>query len=294
MNKNTRNKIIGIVITVLLIALVALTVRIIITVNKNEKEVEKNDILEFLNEKYRNESIPSYSPVYGLLNYTFSSLGGNVTMDVLNNTHMIHYSALESVGVDNIYKSKFGMTKGQYMASSNYVIAPESNCYYHQNNLRDSSYDCDNICSSSNGTIISFLSKKLSYDNIGLDEINTFCKRNALFPLDSSNRIFIDVYKLKNIYNELTGQDFNYTSDVTSNEYYDMGAYLVDLKGGFTENITDIKSIEIESIDDNKIVVSYVAKTDNNRDINGKVTLSKLEDKKYIILSNDNDLKNII
>lgn len=294
MKKSTRDKIIKIIIAVFLVALIVLTVRIIIIVNKNEKEVEKTSIMKFLNETYNNENLPGYSPVYGLLNYTFSSLGSNVTMDVLNNSHMIHYSELNSIGVDNIYKSKYGMTKSQYMLSSNYVSAPVSNCYYHQNVLNESGYDCDSICSSGNTNIMNFLNKKLSYVNIGEDEINAFCKRNALYPIETNNKIFIDVYALKNIYKELTGGEFNYTSAVTSSEYYNMGAYLIELKSGFNENIIDIKSIEIDSISGNEIKVSYVATTDNGRDINGNLVLSKLDEHKYIIVSNDNDLKNII
>ena len=292
MNKKTRKIIILSVSCILVLLLIIFGIRTIIIINNSKKQTEQLDLNAYF-AKYENEDIASYNPIYGLLNYTFDELNSSADMTLLNNTHMLHYSELNSEGIDSIYKSKYGVSKSEYSDKSNYIEDPTSNCYYNKNVLNDSSYDC-NVCSKDNSEIVNYMYDKLEWDNIGEEEINNFCMKDAIYPIESNTRIFVDVYALKGIYNELTGKELELSSDITNSEYYQYGAFLADLNPGLDESIISIKSLEVKSINDDKIKCEYTALTDADNDIKGTVTLVKKEDGVYYILSNKNSLNNNI
>ena len=294
MSKKVRNIIIGSVIAIILIILVVLVVKAVNAINNSKNDVERNSVFKYLTETYVDEVIPSHSPLYGIMNYSFTKLEDNINMEFLHNSHLVSYSELNSVGVDNIYKNKFGLTKEQYINQPNYISSPTSNCYYNQDVLKKENYNCDTVCAGDSASIITEITKKLAWVNIGEEEIKTYCMKNAIYPIDSDKKVFIDTIKMQQIFKEITGNDLTFGGVITESEYAQYGAYLIDKRNGLEENITGIKSVDVKSFKDNKVKAKYVATTDNGRDIDGTITLLKLDEDKYIVLENSNDLGNQI
>lgn len=294
MSKKVRNIIIGSIITIILVVLVVLVVRAVNAINNSKNEVEREALFKYLTEKYVDEDIPSHSPLYGILNYSFTKLEDNITMEFLHNSHLVQYGELNQVGIDNIYKKKYGLTKEEYINQSNFISSPTSNCYYHENVLNKEDYNCDQVCSSGTANIITEITKKLAWVNIGEDEIKTYCMKNAVYPLDSDKKMFIDTIKIQAIFKEITGNDLTFGGVIADSEYAEFGAYLIDRRNGLDENITGIRSVDVKSVKDGKIKAKYVASTDNGRDINGTIIVLKIEEGNYIVLENDNELGNQI
>lgn len=288
MLRKTRNKILAVILSLIALALIIIIIRTIVVVNNSKGNVERDEIFKYLNNEYENVSIPSYSPVYGILNYSFDSINtSNTTMNFLYNSHMVYYSELDSIAIDKIYNDKVGMTKNEYENSDDFIVLPKSNCYYHQNELKDDLFNCDELCNGDKGELIKSITNNLKYVNVGETEINNFCLKDPKFPFDA-NKVYVDVFKLKSIFNEITGQEINFGDVVNENEYYKYGAYLVDNRPGLEENIVNISSIEVKSIKGNMITCNYTAATDNGNEINGTVKLEKYNGKYYIISNKNN------
>ena len=119
MSKKVRNIIIGSVIAIILIILVVLVVKAVNAINDSKNDVERNSVFKYLTEAYVDEDIPSHSPLYGILNYSFTKLEDNINMEFLHNSHLVAYSELNSVGVDNIYKNIDAIETTTYIILTN-------------------------------------------------------------------------------------------------------------------------------------------------------------------------------
>ena len=138
---NNKKIILKIIIACVVISIISFSIYAYITIHKSNLESERIDLLTYLNNTYKNEVLPSRSPIYGLLNYNFDEIDpSKISTKVLNYTNMFYNSELNSTGVDKIYKDKTGKTKSEYESQSNYVYMKEANCYYHQNVLKDKTY----------------------------------------------------------------------------------------------------------------------------------------------------------
>ena len=59
-----------------------------IKINKESKNVMKEEILEYLTESFKNENVSSKSPLLGLLNYNFDEIN-SLSTDMLIYTNMM-------------------------------------------------------------------------------------------------------------------------------------------------------------------------------------------------------------
>lgn len=288
MNNETKKKIIIAVSSLLVVALLAVIIYALIVVNNQKEEELKNDILNFLNDEYKNTLVSNLSVTYGLLNYNFSNLNTTITTSFLNDTNFLVNNEMTDEVLNRIYQSKYGMNKTQYESQANFMRYPHLNCYYHQNVLKDSKYDCDNFCSKSMQYKINGLIELYSgSDNITEEEVNTYCKKNAIYsPFEDES--IIDLNSLRTLFNKITGVDIIFDNEITSNEYYNYGAYV-------TKNINSIKDgikeiTEITSVKDGKdnVKALYKATTVNNNELEGTVTLKKNNESYYIIANEIN------
>ena len=123
-------------------------------------------------ESFKNENVASKSPLLGLLNYNFDTTE-NISTDMLIYTNMMSSSEMNEIGINSIYKGKYGLTKTEYIQSSRYVSNPQTNCYYYQNDLKQPGFNCNSICAKSDAAIRNDITNLLQWPNILPDDIDT-------------------------------------------------------------------------------------------------------------------------
>lgn len=255
-----------------------------IKISKESKNVMKEEILEYLTESFKNENVSSKSPLLGLLNYNFDEIN-SLSTDMLIYTNMMSYSEMNSIGIDNIYKSEYGLTKSMYIQSNKYLSNPYTNCYYYQNVLKQSGFNCDNVCSKNDATIRKNIMDKLQWPNVLPEDIDNYCVKNALFPIETKG-YFVNISDMQELFKSLTNKELTLDSKITSNKYYKYGAYLEEESLRLTDNIKEISKVTSAKKSGNKYIAEYEALTDQNKTLNGKVTLLK-ENETYYIVSNE-------
>jgi len=293
MSKEKKKHIIKISVISLIIFLFIIAIYSYTIINKEVKYEYEQEILTYLNETYVNEDLRSYSPVYGLLNYNFDDIDGSgFSTEVLMFSNILINNEMTSEEMNSIYKSKVGMSKNEYINKSNYISIPSSNCYYYENVLNLSGYNCKSVCSKSDSEIIKILYEKHEWDNILSEDIDTYCIKNPAFPIESGG-IFINLLKVKEMFYNITGKDLTFKSEITDNEYYGYNSYLLEENLRLNDNIKEIS--EITNINKSKDIfkVDYIALTDEDKQLNGKVSLRKHEEGYYIISNEINTTNRI-
>lgn len=282
----TRILIIGTIVVVAVVLIYAA-----IKINKESKIVMQEEIQEYLNESYKNENVASKSPLLGLLNYNFDEIN-SLSTDMLIYTNMMSSSEMNDIGIDNIYKSEYGLTKSMYIGSSKYLSNPYTNCYYYQNVLKQSGFNCDSVCSKNDASIRQSIMNKLQWPNVLPEDIDNYCVKNALFPIESEG-YFVNISDMKELFRGLTNKELTFDSKITSNKYYKYGAYLETESLRLTDNIKEISKVTSVKKKGDKYIAEYDALTDQNNTLNGKVTLQK-ENEKYYVISNEINTSNYI
>ena len=287
-SKSIKSLIIKIVLFIIIITCIVLAVYAYKTILNSKYTMEEENLTNYINNQYKN-SIIEKSPIYGLLNYNFEEINpSNISNNILNNTNMFYNSEVETDKLDQIYKDIVGMSKSEY--ESNVVLLPEGNCYYHQDQLKEKNYNCDKVCSSNTESIMKEIMDKLSWDNVSDEEVKNYCKKNGVYDTNedlSYENMFIDLNKLKSLFYDITSKDLLFGSDIINNKYYKYDV-LIDKRENNIENpIKNIKNIDVLSIKGDIIESSYEAETINNTVLNGKLKSQKINDNKYVILSNE-------
>ena len=262
-----------------------------IKINKESNIVMQEEIQEYLNESFKNENVASKSPLYGLLNYNFDEIN-SLSTDMLIYTNIMSSSEMNNIGIDNIYKSEYGLTKNMYIQSNKYLSNPYTNCYYYQNVLKQSGFNCDSVCSKNDATIRQSIMNKLQWPNVLPEDIDNYCVKNALFPIESEG-YFVNVADMKELFKSLTNKELTLDSKITSNKYYKYGAYLETESLRLSDNIKNISKVTSVKKKGDKYIAEYEALTDQKNTLSGKVTLLK-ENEKYYIISNEINTSNYI
>ncbi len=262
-----------------------------IKISKESKIVMQEEIQEYLNESYKNENVASKSPLLGLLNYNFDELN-SISTDMLIYTNIMSSSEMNNIGIDNIYKSEYGLTKNMYISSKKYLSNPYTNCYYYQNVLKQSGFNCDSVCSKNDATIRQSIMNKLQWPNVLPEDIDNYCIKNALFPIEAEG-YFVNVSDMKELFKSLTNKELTLDSKITSNKYYKYGAYLETESLRLVDNIKKITKVTSVKKKGDNYIAEYEAITDQNNTLNGKVTLLK-ENDKYYVISNEINTSNYI
>ena len=286
MNNYNNKKIINIALILIIVVIFGLFIFFIGKFKNNEKDGLSEEILVFLNETYKNDSVSSKSVIYGLLNFNFNSLE-SISTDSLIYSNMMSNSIMNETGIDSIYMGEFNISKNDYFSSNRYVDNPNMNCYYYQNNLNKKSFNCDSVCSKDLSFIMNDMMDKLDFINVLPEDAKTYCIKNALYPIEL-NGYFVNLTDMKNLYKEITNIDLVFDKDISSNKYYKYDAYLENKLLRLDDNINYIS--EINSLDkkNNNYVVSYKATTDSGKVLNGILTLGKNE-YNYYLISNEID-----
>ena len=274
-------------IAIMAIALIYAALKI----NKESKVVMQEEIQVYLNDTYKNDNVASKSPLLGLLNYNFDEIN-SLSADMLIYTNIMSSSEMNEIGIDNIYKSEYGLTKNMYIGSSKYISNPYTNCYYYQNVLKQSGFNCDSVCSKNDTTIRNAIMNKLQWPNVLPEDIDSYCVKNALFPIEADG-YFVNVSDMQELFKNLTNKELTLDSKITSNKYYKYGAYLETESLRLTDNIKEISKVTSVKKKSDKYIAEYEALTDQNKTLNGKVTLLK-ENEKYYIISNEINSSNYI
>lgn len=291
MNEQTSKIITNVTIIGSLVIIVGVVLYALGVINK-QKDVEiADEVYTYLNETFKNENVASKSPLLGLLNYNFDNVE-NISTDKLIYTNMMSSSEMNNIGIDLIYKGEYGYTKTEYIQSSRYVSNPQTNCYYYQNVLKKSEFNCNSICSKSDAQIRTSITNLLQWPNILPDDIDTFCVKNPLFPIESEG-YFVNLTEVKDLYKRITNKDLVFDSKVTDNKYYKYDAYLETESLRLEDNIKQIKEIRSVKEKGDKYVVTYVALTDGGKEKEGTVTLM-FENEQYYVVSNEIDNKNYL
>lgn len=279
------NKIISIILVFIFIGVGVFLVFSISKIRKEEKVGLKEDILVFLNESYKNDSLSSKSVIYGLLNFNFDNLD-SISTDNLIYSNMMSNSIMNDTGVDNIYMGEFNMSKNSYFNNSRYVSNPNMNCYYYQNVLKEKGYNCDSVCSKNESFIMSEMMNKFGFINVLPDDAKIYCKKNALYPIEYDG-YFVNLTDMKNLYKEVTNVDLVFDSKISSSKYFKYDAYLESDLLRLDDNINNISEIIDLNKKNGNYVVSYKAITDSGKELNGEVVLGKNES--YYLVSNKID-----
>lgn len=284
MNKDNSKKIISIVLIFVFICVGVLLVFFITKLGREEKKGLEEDILKYLNETYKVEGVSSKSPIYGLLNYNFDSLDSIGTDDLIY-SNMMSYSLMNDDGIDSIYMGEYNMNKSSYLASNRYVDNPNMNCYYYQNVLNEKGYNCDSVCSKSESAIMSEMMKKLEFINVLPEDVKIYCKKNALYPIDS-NGYFVNLTDLKNLYKSITNKELKFDDKVINNKYYKYDAYLESELLRLEDNINKVSEVNSLKKSNDNYIVSYKALTDSKKELKGVLTLGYSENRYYLISNN--------
>ena len=216
----------------------------------------------------------------------------SLSTDMLIYTNMMSSSQMNDIGIDNIYKSEYGLTKNMYIQSNRYLSNPYTNCYYYQNVLKQSGFNCDSVCSKNDATIRQSIMNKLQWPNVLPEDIDNYCVKNALFPIEAEG-YFVNITDMKELFKSLTNKELTYDSKITSNKYYKYGAYLETESLRLTDNIKEISKVTSVKKKGDKYIAEYEALTDQNKTLNGKVTLLN-KNEKYYIISNEINTSNYI
>lgn len=277
---NKNNKVISIILVLVFIVVGFVLVFSISKIRKEEKVGFKEDILVFLNDKYKNE-LASKSPIYGLLNFNFDNLN-SISTDDLIYSNMMSNSIMNDTGIDSIYMGEYGKSKSSYYSDSRYVENPNMNCYYYQNILKEKGYNCDSVCSKSESSIMIEMMNKLGFINVLPEDAKTYCKKNALYPIEYDG-YFVNLTDMKNLYKEITNVDLEFDSKISSNKYYKYDSYLEGELLRLEDNINNISEISDLSKKSGNYVVIYKAITDSGKELNGELIVGKKENGYYLI-----------
>ena len=280
------NKLITIIIVFVFIVVGIVIGFSLIKINKEEKVGIKDEILVFFNDKYKNDGLASKSPLYGLLNFNFSSLD-NISTDDLIYSNMFSNSIMNDAGIDNIYMGEYNMSKSSYYSNVRFVSNPSMNCYYYQDVLKEKGYNCDTVCSKGQSYVMNEMMSKLGFINVLPEDMDVYCKKNPLYPIESVG-YFVNLTDMKNLYKEITNVDLVFDDKVSSNKYYKYDAYLEDELLRLDDNINFVSEIINLEKKNGKYVVEYKAKTDSGKVLNGVVSLIK-EGENYYLFSNKID-----
>lgn len=277
---DNKKKIINILIIICVCVVVILGIYAVINLYDKKKNAYKYEIIDYLTKE-------NLDVKYGLLSYNFTSVS-TINTSALINTHFMEKSLLNNEGINNIYLSKYGVTKENYINASNYVSNPMQNCYYYQNTLNNASYNCDSVCSMSTSQIMNEIKNKLGWDNILPEDAKTYCIKKPVYLLEG-NGYFVNLNELKNLYTTITNKELTFDNVITSNEYYKYGTYLSKNISTLVNYIKSIETIDELSINSNTYKASYTAIDNKDNEIKGIVTLEKINDK-YFIVANEINL----
>ena len=291
MNEQTSKIITNITIIGSLVIIIGVVLYALGVINKQQDVEVADEVYTYLNETFKNDNVASKSPLLGLLNYNFDNVE-NISTDKLIYTNMMSSSEMNNIGIDMIYKGEYGYTKSEYIQSSRYVSNPQTNCYYYQNVLKKPGFTCNSICSKSDAQIRTSITNLLQWPNILPDDIDTFCVKNPLFPIESEG-YFVSLVDLKDLYKRITNKDIVFDSKITNNKYYKYDAYLETESLRLEDNIKEIKEIRSVKEKGNNYEVTYVALTDGRKEKEGTVTLM-YENDQYYVVSNKIDNKNYL
>lgn len=291
MNEQTSKIITNITIIGSLVIIIGVVLYALGVINKQQDVEIADEVYTYLNETFKNDNVASKSPLLGLLNYNFDNVE-NISTDKLIYTNMMSSSEMNNIGIDLIYKGEYGYTKSEYIQSSRYVSNPQTNCYYYQNVLKKPGFTCNSICSKSDAQIRTSITNLLQWPNILPDDIDTFCVKNPLFPIESEG-YFVSLVDLKDLYKRITNKDIVFDSKITNNKYYKYDAYLETESLRLEDNIKEIKEIRSVKEKGNNYEVTYVALTDGRKEKEGTVTLMH-ENDQYYVVSNKIDNKNYL
>lgn len=291
MNEQTSKIITNVTIIGSLVIIIAVVLYALGVINKQQDVAVADEVYTYLNETFKNDNVASKSPLLGLLNYNFDNVE-NISTDKLIYTNMMSSSEMNNIGIDLIYKGEYGYTKSEYIQSSRYVSNPQTNCYYYQNVLKKPGFTCNSICSKSDAQIRTSITNLLQWPNILPDDIDTFCVKNPLFPIESEG-YFVSLVDLKDLYKRITNKDIVFDSKITNNKYYKYDAYLETESLRLEDNIKEIKEIRSVKEKGNNYEVTYVALTDGRKEKEGTVTLM-YENDQYYVVSNKIDNKNYL
>ena len=291
MNEQTSKIITNITIIGSLVIIIGVVLYALGVINKQQDVEVSNEVYTYLNETFKNDNVASKSPLLGLLNYNFDNVE-NISTDKLIYTNMMSSSEMNNIWIDLIYKGEYGYTKSEYIQSSRYVSNPQTNCYYYQNVLKKPGFTCNSICSKSDAQIRTSITNLLQWPNILPDDIDTFCVKNPLFPIESEG-YFVNLTDLRDLYKRITNKDIVFDSKITNNKYYKYDAYLETESLRLEDNIKEIKEIRSIKEKGNNYEVTYVALTDGRKEKEGTVTLM-YENDQYYVVSNKIDNKNYL
>jgi hypothetical protein len=286
MNKDKKKKII-IISSIVLVIVLGVIVYLLINLNNKIKDTIETNTLNYLTTEYVSEDYGlSYSPLIGLLNYSFddiSTFTESFGILDLEYTNFFYHSIMSENDINNLYKSVFGKSKSEM---DNIYVESISNCYYNQKKL-NKSLNCDLICSKSESEIMDEMRNKLNWINVSSEDVSNFCLKNVSYDENSIiNKTIIDVNKLKSIFKEVTGKELNVPYEIINdNSLYKYNAYAVTNIKRLSEYIINIESVKYKSRIGKKYTLEYTAKTNMNREINGVVVLQD-NDNSYYILSN--------
>ena len=291
MNEQTSKIITNVTIIGSLVIIIAVVLYALGVINKQQDVEIADEVYTYLNETFKNDNVASKSPLLGLLNYNFDN-AENISTDKLIYTNMMSSSEMNNIGIDLIYKGEYGYTKSEYIQSSRYVSNPQTNCYYYQNVLKKPGFTCNSICSKSDASIRQSITNLLQWPNVLPDDIDTFCVKNPLFPIESEG-YFVNLTDLRDLYKRITNKDIVFDSKITNNKYYKYDAYLETESLRLEDNISEIKEIRSVKEKGNNYEVTYVALTDGRKEKEGTVTLMH-ENDQYYVVSNKIDNKNYL
>ena len=290
-NTNIQKIIIIATLSITAVVLVILFLYASSAINKQENIIYQDEIKAYLNETYKNENQASKSPLLGMLNFNFKNIE-NMSTEELIYTNLMSSSEMNEIGINNIYQQEFNMTKSEYIKSPRYLSNPYTNCYYYQNTLKKSGFNCDSVCSKSDKEITNSIIKNLEWSNVLPKDIDNYCVKNAIYPIESKG-YFVNLTNVKELFRGLTNKELTFESKVTNNKYYKYDSYLEEESLRLEDNIKEITNVTEVKISGDKYIAEYMAKTEKNKTLTGKVTLEKNENTYYIV-SNEINTKNEI
>lgn len=279
--KKNNNLIVKIILILCGLLFIGMMIYFYIEYSQTKDKTYKENIYSYLNNKYNNEYDKTKSPILGLLNYNFNEISTTLSIDSLIYTNLMSNSIMNDIGVNNIYKSLYGVTKDEYTKRSNYLLTPELNCYYQKDKLNQN-INCDNICSKDTKDILLNMNSIFKWDNLLPEDATKFCIKNVIYPVEEGG-YFVNLSDMKTLYKNITNKELTLNSTITSNKYYQYNSYLCKNSNRLDDYMKEITSIDSVKKDGEYLVVSYQAISNKNKDLSGIVTLSEDNDKYYIV-----------